>query len=147
SDIRPEHAHGNYLDALVSTADEYLAPYSDLLTLRGYGNHETAIRKHHETDLVERLTERLRARGSPARTGGFSGFVRFFITYNRTCRTSITYWYHHGHDGGGPVTRGVIQSNRHAVFLADADIVHTGHTHDTWIVPIARIRLNAAGNV
>lgn len=147
SDIRPEHAHGNYLDALVTTADEYLAPYSDLLTLRGYGNHETAIKKHHETDLVERLTERLRARGSPARTGGFSGFVRFHVTYNKTCRTSLTYWYHHGHGGGGPVTRGVIQSNRHAVFLADADIVHTGHTHDTWIVPIARIRLNAAGNI
>jgi hypothetical protein len=146
-DIRPEHQHGNYLDALVSTADEWLAPYSDLLTLRGYGNHETSIRKHHETDLVERLTERLKARGSPARVGGFSGFVRFHVTTGTNNRTSVTYWYHHGHGGGGPVTRGVIQTNRHAVFLADADIVHTGHTHDAWIVPISRIRLNHCGKV
>jgi hypothetical protein len=146
SDLLPEHAQGDYLDALVRTADEYLAPYADLLTLRGYGNHETSIKKHHETDLVERLTERLRARGSPARTGGFSGFVRFYVSRGQS-RQSLTYWYHHGHGGGGPVTRGVIQSNRHAVFLADADIVHTGHTHDTWIVPISRIRLTRAGKV
>jgi hypothetical protein len=142
SDIRPEHQKSNYLDSLVDTATDYLKPYADLLTLRGQGNHETAIRKHHETDLTERLTERLRAVGSPARVGGFSGFVRFFVRYNKTRQRSITYWYHHGHGGGGPVTRGVIQTNRRAVYLSDTDIVHTGHTHDSWIVPIQRIRLS-----
>lgn len=146
-DLRPEHAHGNYLDSLVETAAAYLDPYKELLTLRGVGNHESAIKRHHESDLVDRLTERLRAAGSPARTGGFSGFVRFHIRHGGTRQHSLTYWYHHGHGGGGPVTRGVIQSNRHAVFLPDADIVHTGHTHDTWIVPIARVRLNQAHKV
>jgi hypothetical protein len=147
SEIRPEHQRGDYLDSLVSTAAEFLEPYKDLLTVRGYGNHETSIRKNHETDLVERLTERLRAAGSPARTGGFSGFVRFHLTLNTNRRTSLTYWYHHGHGGGGPVTRGVIQTNRHAVYLPDADIVHTGHTHDFWVVPIARTRLSQAHQI
>jgi hypothetical protein len=147
NEIRPEHQRSDYLDSLVSTAAEFLHPYKDLLTLRGYGNHETSIKKNHETDLVERLSERLRQAGSPARTGGFSGFVRFHVKYSGTRNRPLTYWYHHGHGGGGPVTRGVIQSNRHAVYLPDADIVHTGHTHDTWIVPIARIRLNSAERV
>jgi hypothetical protein len=142
SDILPEHNQGDYLDSLVRTASEYMQPYSHLLTLRGQGNHETSIKKHHETDLTERLTELLKAQGSPAQTGGFSGFVRFHFELTKTQRSSVTYWYHHGHGGGGPVTRGVIQSNRHAVFLADADLVHTGHTHDSWKVPISRIRLS-----
>jgi len=142
SDILPEHQKSNYLDALVDTAADYLAPYKGILTVRGHGNHESAIKKNHETDLVERLAERLKAQGGIASAGGFSGYVRFFVTYAGTRKKSFTYWYHHGHGGGGPVTRGVIQSNRHAVFLADADIVHTGHTHDFWQVPIARVSLN-----
>lgn len=142
NDLRPEHQRADYLDALVSTAAETLKPYRDLLTVRGQGNHETAILKHHETNLVERLTERLRAYGGTSvSTGGYSGYVVFkIVTSGRTYPFKMH--YHHGHGGGGPVTRGVIQSNRHAVYLADADIVWSGHTHDWWLVPIARVRLN-----
>jgi hypothetical protein len=147
SDIRKEHQTSKYFDSLVETGAAYLEPYKDIITLRGVGNHESAVKRMHETDLVERTTERLQAMGSPARAGGFSGYVRFHVTYNHTSKHSLTYWYHHGHGGGGPVTRGVIQTNRHAVFLSDADICHTGHTHDTWIVPIARVRLNRANRV
>ena len=147
TDLLPEHQTSSYLDSLVSTAADWLDPYTEILTLRGYGNHETSIKKHHETDLVERLSIALRERGSLARTGGFSGFVRFYFEYKGSTRTSLTYWYHHGHGGGGPVTRGVIQSNRHAVYLPDADIVHTGHTHDAWIVPISRIKLTRSAAI
>jgi len=49
--------------------------------------------------------------------------------------------------GGGPVTRGVIQTNRQAVYLPDADIVVNGHTHDGWYVPIARERLTNMGRI
>ncbi len=40
------------------------------------------------------------------------------------------------------MTRGVIQTNRQAVYLPDADIVVNGHTHDAYILPIARERLS-----
>lgn len=43
------------------------------------------------------------------------------------------------------MTRGVIQTNRMAVYLPDADIICTGHTHDSWTVPIARDRLSEQG--
>ena len=143
ADIRAEHQKGDYLDALVRTAANWLEPYAPILTLRGWGNHETAMLKSHETDLTERLVERLRSCGaSNVRHGGFSGFIRFSVMLCQTRNNMLTYHYHHGYGGGGPVTRGVIQTNRMAVYLADADIVHTGHTHDAWQVSIQRLRLN-----
>lgn len=144
NDLRPEHQRADYLDALVSTSADYLRPYLDLLTIRAKGNHETAITKRHETDLTERLVERLRTMGaSNVFAGGYSGFVVFRIRHAQTRIRPFKLFYHHGYGGGGPVTRGTIQTNRMAVFLADADIVFTGHTHDSWRMPIARVRLNS----
>lgn len=142
NDLRPEHQTAKYLDSLVDTATDFLKPWNHLLTIRGQGNHETAILKNHETDLTQRLTERLRSSGAEhVALGGYSGWVVFDLNYqgrHKPCKLH----YHHGHGGGGAVTRGVIQTNRQAVYLADADIVFTGHTHDAWQVPIARVRLN-----
>jgi hypothetical protein len=142
NDLRPEHQKGDYLDALVTTADEYLAPYADLLTVRGQGNHETGILKHHETNLTDRLVQLLKRKNPAVALGGYSGFIVFRIRYNDSRTRPFKLFYHHGYGGGGPVTRGTIQTNRMAVFLADADLVWTGHTHDTWTMPIARVRLN-----
>lgn len=142
NDLRPEHQHANYLDRLIDTAVEFWQPYKDLLTVRGQGNHETGILKHHETNLTERFVERMRASGaSSCYLGGYSGFLVFEVTTSGR-RRPIKLHYHHGYGGGGPVTRGVIQTNRQAVYLADADLVWTGHTHDSWQMPIARVRLN-----
>lgn len=143
SDLRPEHQCSDYLDALIRTASEALQPYRHLITLRGQGNHETGVLKHHETNLTERLVERLKTSGSETvQLGGYSGFVVFQVTFRGQRRNSFKLFYHHGYGGGGPVTRGVIDTNRQSVFLADADLVWTGHTHDSWQVPIARVKLN-----
>jgi hypothetical protein len=143
NDLRPEHQRADYLDALIDTATDALTPYADLLTVRGQGNHETSIRKKHETDLTVRLVERLRAAGSSTvKLGGYSGYVVFRVSYSDTRRRPFKLFYHHGYGGGGPVTRGVITTNRQAAFLADADLVWAGHTHDSYHVPVARVRLN-----
>jgi hypothetical protein len=143
NDLRPEHQRADYLDSLVQTAAATLKPYRDLLTVRGDGNHETSVLKNHETSLNERLVERIKVDGdTPIAKGGYSGFVVFQIQWAMNSRTPFKLHYLHGHGGGGAVTRGVIQTNRHAVYLADADIVWTGHTHDGFMLPIARVRLN-----
>jgi hypothetical protein len=147
SELRPELLKGNYLDELISQSAEWLRPYASHLTLRGLGNHETSILKRHETHLTERLTERLKAMGSPADSGGFSGYLRLTFRDRNSVRDGLSLWYHHGYGGGGPVTRGVIQTNRQAVFVSDADIVWNGHTHDAWQVPISRIRLNQQNRI
>lgn len=139
---RPEHREGRYLDALVSTAAEFYEPFAANFAVMGLGNHETSILKHHETHLTERLVERLNtSTGAGVRMGGFSGWIRFSFKRGARYQQSIRYHYHHGYGGGGPVTRGVIQTNRMGIYLPDADIVHTGHTHDAWLVPIERARM------
>jgi hypothetical protein len=146
--IRPEHQHGNYLDALVRTAAEFHAPYADILTVTGPGNHETSILKHCETNLTERFVEAVKARSQASQIcmGGFSGWVRFQFSRGARFQQSVRLWYHHGYGGGGPVTRDVIQSARRAVYV-DADIVCTGHTHDEWILPVTKLRLNVRNQV
>lgn len=139
-EIRPEHQHGDYLDSLVSTGADWLMPYKDILKLVSRGNHETSIRDHHETDLIERLCERIRNNGGVARAGGYTGWVRF-VLQNHTRRESKRLWYMHGHGGGGPVTKGVIDFNRYLV-NTDADILVTGHVHTKNYVQEVRNYLN-----
>jgi hypothetical protein len=61
-----------------------------------------------------------------------------------TGRSSLRLKYYHGSGGGGPVTRGVISTNRQSVYLPDADFVLNGHVHDAYYVPIQRERLNSS---
>lgn len=129
SDVRPEHNNIKYLDSLVETSAKFLEPYKDILTIRGQGNHETSILKRHETNITERLVERLKAKGSICKLGGYSGWVRIQVQmYN--AQESFRLWYHHGWGGGGPVTKGTIQTARIAAYV-DADICLTGHCFDT----------------
>lgn len=148
SACRDEHRNGNYLDSLVSTASDFYEPYVDNFALLCPGNHETAIIKRHETCLTTRLTERMQSLSKHKRVamGAYSGFVRIKVKVRNTSY-NLVIARHHGYGGGGPVTRGVIQTNRQAVYQPDADIVWSGHTHDSWQVPISRVRLRPNGDV
>ena len=143
--IREEHSQGNYLDALVNTAAEFYKPYAKNFLLLGRGNHETAIRGRHETDLTDRLAHEMKRQGSQVLSGGYGGWIRFLFSRGSGNRSSKVLYHFHGTGGGGPVTRGTIQTNRIAVFTPDADIVLTGHTHDSWMMPIQRQRLSDMG--
>ena len=150
SACRPEHQRGRYLDAVISTTADYVAPHADMALLFAPGNHETAIRKRHETDMNERLVEALRQRRpeAPTMAGRYANWVRFLVRQRgrrQLVGGSVVMYMHHGYGGGGPVTRGTIQTSRMAVYLPDADIIWTGHTHDEWIMPIQRARLTLHG--
>jgi len=84
SSLRPEHQRMDYLDALVETAAEWFDPYKEQLTVLSLGNHETAIMKRHETCLIERLVERLRAAGSQCQKGGYDGWLQLRICTTTT---------------------------------------------------------------
>lgn len=145
--VRPEHQTGNYLDRLVETAGEFYVPYASRFAVLGRGNHETAIRSRHETDLTDRLAERLRQAGSPVVVSGYSGWVIFRFLIYGTQTLSVILHHYHGSGGGGPVTHGVIEANRVGVYTPDAQIVLLGHTHTEWILPVARQRISGAGVV
>ena len=140
SALRPEHQATNYLDALVDTAATWLEPYSKNIVMLADGNHETAIRKHLETDLLERLCQKLGVLHM-----GYSGYVRFlFEQSGGSRRISKTLYWHHGSGGGGPVTKGVIQHARRAASV-EADIYVTGHIHEAWQLENPVMRLSANG--
>jgi len=135
-----------YLDAIVTDAREFYKPYAKLFLLISKGNHETAIYEHNDIDLTNRIVYGLNSdAGTQIHTGMYGGWIRFMFSIGKTQRESINLKYFHGSGGGGPVTKGVIQSNRQAVYLPDADIVVNGHIHESWILPLKRERISQAG--
>lgn len=132
SDIRPEHNSSRYLDLLVSTAAEWFAPYAKNIRVIGYGNHETSILRHCETDLIERLVTLLNANhGGQIDVGGYGGWVNYQFFQNVVFRAAYKIKYYHGSGGGGPVTRGAINFNRMQTMVEGADAIWMGHVHES----------------
>ena len=128
SALRVEMRGGNYLDRLVTFHEELYRPYAANIAVLSDGNHETSILRHHQTDLLERLTGSLRRDKSPALHLPFAGFVRFRFEDASKHAISKTLHYHHGYGGGGEVTRGLIdQSRTRGQYVAD--VYYSGHIH------------------
>ena len=145
--LRPEHQTGSYLDSLVNTAAEWLMPYRSAIALICLGNHETSIQARHETNLIERLVERLNV-DNPNKIymGGYGGYLTLnFEHTSGGSRHPLKIKYFHGSGGGGPVTKGVIQSQRQAVYFPDADIVISGHVHEQYTICHMQERLDPQG--
>lgn len=143
SSVRPEHQSGDYLDRLVRTAVDFNEPYAGHIIAWGVGNHESSIRKQHETDLVERVCASLSDRtGAALHSGGYTGWVVYRFRMSKTCTVVKRLWYMHGYGGGGPVTQDTIQAQRQKVYVENADVMFSGHTHDAWAMNTVRLRLN-----
>jgi len=145
SSLRSENQTKDYFGSLINSSVDFFTPYRQTLAVCGYGNHETAVTKRHEIDLTRMMVARLNDRQSPVVCGGYRGWIRFLLT-NGTSRQSFSLYYTHGGGGGGPVTKGVIKTNRRAVYLPDAHIVVGGHIHESWMVELVRARLSSMGS-
>jgi hypothetical protein len=132
-DIRPEHNRHDYIDAVVNTAVDYFKPYAHLITVIGYGNHETAIIKNLETDPLQRFVDLLnREAGTSVMVGGYGGWViiRQRLTKTQVKMTKIKYF--HGSGGGGIVTKGAINLTRALEAFEGFDVFSMGHIHENW---------------
>jgi UDP-2,3-diacylglucosamine pyrophosphatase LpxH len=148
SKCRPEHQVDNYLDALVYTAADFYEPYAKNFVSLGIGNHESAVKKNHETDLSQRLADRLNDRtGSQIAVLGYTGWIKFHFKVHKTHRERQVLWYTHGYGGGGPVTHDYIQSTRQQVYIENADIMCSGHVHRSWLKDDIKLRLKENGQV
>jgi len=133
SDIRPEHNNSKYLDSIVETAVEWWSPYSHLITVIGYGNHETAIIKWQETDILSRFVKLLNLKNhTNVQVGGYGGWliinqvVRKKLTVQDTTAT-MKIRYFHGSGGGGVVTKGALNLTRALEMYEDFDVFTMGH--------------------
>jgi Icc-related predicted phosphoesterase len=130
SDIRPEHNNAKYLDSIVTTAVEWFTPYADILTVIGYGNHETGIIKWQETDILQRFVDLLNLKcNSNVQTGGYGGWLIVKIMDNtKIFSTKIKYF--HGSGGGGVVTKGALNLTRALEMYEGCDVYTMGHIHE-----------------
>jgi hypothetical protein len=130
-DILPEHNKANYLDAVIEDAVEWFSPYAHLLTVIGYGNHETAIIKNLETDPLQRFVDLLNyTNKTKVQTGGYGGWllVKYSIFENTILSKNIKYF--HGSGGGGMVTKAAINLTRALEMYENMDIFIMGHVHE-----------------
>jgi hypothetical protein len=146
-DLRPEYKVEKYYDVVEEDAVSFYTPYKDNFLVFGRGGHEQSITRHANTDLNSRLVGDLRKLGSQCVSGGFGGWVVLFFGTNSGHRQSIKIKYNHGSGSEAPVTKGVIQTNRQAVYLPDADIVLNGHNHNEYVLSMKRERINSMGNL
>jgi len=131
--IRPEHNTDRYFDAIVDTSVEWFAPYAKNILLIGYGNHETAIIKHGETDLLQRFASTLNyATGSAVEVGGYGGTIDIRVQHDNLRGVNFVVHYYHGAGGGGPVTKGVIQDQRLLASTEGYDLTWMGHVHELY---------------
>ena len=131
SDIRPEHNNARYLDSVVETAVDWFAPYAHLIAVIGYGNHETAIIKWQETDVLQRFVDLLNYKcGTNVQIGGYGGFIVVSQMYASNSFSTFKIKYFHGSGGGGIVTKGAINLTRALEMYEDFDIFSMGHIHE-----------------
>lgn len=130
-DILPEHNKANYIDAVIEDAVEWWSPYANLMTVIGYGNHETAIIKNLETDPLQRFVDLLNyTNKTSVYVGGYGGWIvlRADIANNTFMSKNIKYF--HGSGGGGVVTKGAINLTRALELYENMDIFVMGHIHE-----------------
>ena len=139
SAVLPEHNGDNYLDLVIQDTAEKLVPYAHNILQINQGNHETSVSKRNETDILQRLVEKINTlAGSKIQLGAYRGFISISFGFNGTNKRVLNIGYSHG-NWGGIVTKGVLSVNRDAAIMDNVDIMISGHTHDRWIVELNRL--------
>lgn len=139
--ILPENTGGNYLDLVINNTADALLPYANNLMIITQGNHETAVSSKHETNILERLIERINLQaGSDIQLGAYDGYYTYCVLFGREQR-KIDFGYSHGR-WGGVVTKGALGTSRYAAAMPNCDVHFTGHTHDSFIMTYPRLVKN-----
>ncbi len=132
---------GYYIDNVLNDAVEFLSPFAKNIAIIFKGNHETSVSNRMESCVLTRLVDRLNQRNNTnIQVGGYGGHVVHRFRSKGGNGQTFTEFYHHG-NWGGIITKGTLGVTRYAAICPDADVCHSGHTHDQWIVPQARYRV------
>jgi UDP-2,3-diacylglucosamine pyrophosphatase LpxH len=143
--IRPEDDYPDYFDRIITNAAKWWKPYAKNLVVVCPGNHETAILKRQEIDLIDRFAMKMRDMGGITAAGGYGNFIRVYGNQHSS-RFSTVIYSHHGYGAGGAWSR---QTTAFLKYLeqVEADIYIAGHIHKKETFPVERAYLNKSGNV
>jgi UDP-2,3-diacylglucosamine pyrophosphatase LpxH len=134
----------SYLDMVIEDSIEFLQPYADNILLISEGNHETNIKKRHDTDPLKRLLDGLHAYNPNICRGRYTGWVLFENKYKKGSHNrTFKLHYHHGFGGNAKRSKGMLDVQLEAMRYPDADILCRGHDHQKWHDPsTTRVRLS-----
>lgn len=145
-DVRPEFIKNDesYLDLVIEESYEFLKPYRNNLLGFGYGNHETAILKHRDTDPLKRLVDLLNAGyDDDIFVSRYFGFLFFHLSQKSGCRVrQFNIMHHHGYGGSAKRSKGVLNVDLDSQQFPFVDVHFSGHTHQKWMVPSISHQLN-----
>jgi UDP-2,3-diacylglucosamine pyrophosphatase LpxH len=152
-DLKKSLQESNYYDKVAEDVAEFLIE-CDILENLGVvtlGNHETAVTKHNELSLLEALSLQVFLKTDGKHRvkilNKYAGYFRININKpSGKLYNSWNAWYNHGSGGGAPMTYGVLKTKRRQAII-DADIFISGHTHQSYFVPLSRRYLTTKGNI
>jgi len=144
ADVRPEHQNSEYFTAVKESANKLYSPFWQNIIMVSEGNHESAIKKRLEFNIIKDFLDRGNAENNnEVFYGNYSGYIRFVFEHESggQIRTK-TIFYHHGYGGGSGHGKVI---NR-AAHVPDANILVSGHLHKKFLLQIDRERLDGKGN-
>lgn len=144
SSVRPEDMNDAYFDSVVENAVEFLLPYAKNILFIGCGNHESAIIKRVEINLLQRLVDLIYYKtGHRIALGQYHGWIYIKAIYgnpkNRRLMATLSYKIYHNHGSGGDaaVTQGSIEDHRKMTQVETADAIWMGHNHNKYTKQVA----------
>lgn len=106
-----------------------------------YVTGNSSVLKNNETDLTERLCERMSMMSKcKVYPGGYGGWIKF-RTDRGSHRYALNLKYFHGSGGAALMSFDTLKVRRQAAVMPDADVIVQGHVHKQWVMPLARERL------
>lgn len=139
--LRPEDMKDSYFDSVVTNAVEFLLPYAKHILFMGIGNHESAIIKRLETNLLQRICDEIYYRTKHRiALGEYHGFIYIVVADKVTIKSGtrsaakVSYKIYHNHGAGGdaPITGGTIEDSRLQMYVEGVDAIWTGHNHNKY---------------
>jgi len=137
--LKDKYKCAAYLDELVNMAIKRYKPYAENFAMLALGNHESTILDKIGTNLSARLAQGL---GEHVQAMPYAGWVTIKARTSNHHLHKINIYYNHGSSNGGLMSFGTLDVRRMSSYLQDADIVIQGHTHDCYVLPLARERLH-----
>lgn len=144
---RPEVAtRDDYFGAIIDEAVDFLKPYARNIVYMATGNHETAVIRNTEINPTRLLASRLNdATGSRIHVGGYEGWIFLRYKWRGTVQQTVKMFYTHGTGGECARSKGVLNVDLLSAEVPDADVIVSGHNHQSWVVPKARRRISKTG--
>lgn len=146
SSVISQASEDDYFNRLVEYIANLLAPKLKKIPycICMSGNHETAITRHNEIDLLKMLQHSLYVKGvKNFYPMGYRGYLK--ISASRSgARRDVNLFMHHGY-GGGQRSKGTLKADIMQGIYSSADVIVTGHVHMQWGLPLYRLKLNNQG--